>query len=545
MSIVVAKYLRLSSEDADLKLTGKAESNSISNQRDLLDSYIAHSPDLAGAAVAEFCDDGWSGKNFERPAFQEMLSQAKQGKIQCIIVKDMSRFGRDYLMVGNYISRVFPFLGVRFIAVNDGVDSIRAADVDSLDTSFKALIYDLYSRDLSRKVRSAKRFRAERGDFMSPFAPFGYIKDPANPKRLMIDPDAAKVVRRIFRMMAEGQRTDEIAKALNREAVPTPMLYKRLAGCSRAEWPSVNGENFWTRRMVSKLLRDERYIGKCVYGKRTRDRAGNCHTVKVHRTDWVVVTDTHDEIVTREEFDRAQAAMKAFEERSGAAEKRSVLCRKVYCGICGHAMSRRGRKSIYFRCMTPMVTDAYACPAEAVPEEDILDMVMGSLRTQVEAAVELSRIWEEQQRQEKNGCEITRKSLTLLQETLHRQERQIQALYESFALGEISREEYLAQRTAAVKQRDALAEQIGRMEDSLRSINSEGGAQSRFAETDGKYQAVPAITAEIIEDVLERLVVWPDRRIEIVWKYQEDFMRLARDIGRDDSSPNSTLFTKL
>lgn len=165
----VAKYLRLSSEDADLNKTEKLESNSISNQRNLLDSFISRTPDFSGAAVTEFCDDGWSGKNFERPAFQEMIAQVQQGKIQCIIVKDMSRFGRDYLVVGNYISRVFPFLGVRFIAVNDGLDSIRQTDIDSLDTSFKALLYDLYSRDLSRKVRSALFFRAKRGDYVAAF----------------------------------------------------------------------------------------------------------------------------------------------------------------------------------------------------------------------------------------------------------------------------------------------------------------------------------------------------------------------------------------
>ena len=168
---IVAKYLRLSSEDDDLNQTGKLESNSISNQRDLLDYFIARAPDFAGATVIEFCDDGWSGKNFERPAFQDMIAQAQKGGINCILVKDMSRFGRDYLVVGNYISRVFPFLGVRFIAVNDGIDSIRPADIDSLDTSFKALLSDLYSRDLSRKVRNALFFRVKRGDYVSSFAP--------------------------------------------------------------------------------------------------------------------------------------------------------------------------------------------------------------------------------------------------------------------------------------------------------------------------------------------------------------------------------------
>ena len=236
MSAVTAKYIRLSNEDDDLGMCGKMESNSVSNQRDLLDAFISRTPELADTNVIEFCDDGWSGKNFERPAVQEMIEQAKQGKIQCILVKDISRFGRDYLTVGNYISCVFPFLGVRFIAVNDGFDSIRTAEIDSLETSFKTLLYDLYSRDLSRKVRNAKRFRAQRGDFLSRYAPYGYIKDPADKNHLVIDPEAAEIVRRIFRLMADGNRTVQIAAILNREAVPTPMRYKLAAGCSYTKW---------------------------------------------------------------------------------------------------------------------------------------------------------------------------------------------------------------------------------------------------------------------------------------------------------------------
>ena len=191
--MTIAMYLRISSEDDDLKDTGKEESESISNQRGLLTNYISIHPEFASADVLEFCDDGWSGKNFERPDFTRMMEQVKTGQIQCILVKDLSRFGRDYLTVGNYISRVFPFLGVRFIAVNDGFDSSRQADIDSLDTSFKTLIYDLYSRELSSKVKNAKRQRAAKGLFLSPFAPYGFVKDPENKNRLLADPEAAEV----------------------------------------------------------------------------------------------------------------------------------------------------------------------------------------------------------------------------------------------------------------------------------------------------------------------------------------------------------------
>lgn len=148
-------------------------------------------------------------------------------------------------------------------------------------------MYDLYSRDLSRKVRTSKRFRAQRGDFLSPFAPYGYQKDPANKNRLVVDPEAASVVRRIFQMAADGANTVQIAKTLNHESVLTPMQYKRAAGCSRTVWPSVSEDNFWTDSAISAILRDERYTGKMIYGKGTRDRVGNPHMVRVNRAEWI------------------------------------------------------------------------------------------------------------------------------------------------------------------------------------------------------------------------------------------------------------------
>ena len=172
----VVMYLRLSSEDKDMQEKGKSESNSILHQRWMLTDFVHNHPELCNAELDELCDDGWSGRNFERPGMVELLEQVRRGTVQCIVVKDFSRFGRDYLTVGNYISRVFPFMGVRFISVNDGFDSSRPGDIDSLDTSFKTLIYDLYSRELSQKVKAAKKQRAEQGLFLGPFAPYGYVK---------------------------------------------------------------------------------------------------------------------------------------------------------------------------------------------------------------------------------------------------------------------------------------------------------------------------------------------------------------------------------
>lgn len=522
----VAKYLRLSSEDADLNKTEKLESNSISNPRNLLDWFISHTPDFSGAAVTEFCDDGWSGKNFERPVFQEMIAQVQQGKIQCIIVKDMSRFGRDYLVVGNYISRVFPFLGIRFIAVNDGIDSIRTADIDSLDTSFKALLYDLYSRDLSRKVRSALFFRAKRGDYVAAFAPYGYQKDPDNKHRLIVDPPAAKIVRRIFQMVGSGQITIQTAKVLNAEAIPTPMCYKKDAGYSLRIASCVHETNFWTADTIIRIIRNECYLGRIVYGRTFHDMIGSSHYVCKKRSDWIVVADQHQGIVTQEEFDRAQAAVQEFAERGKRTAKTRPLSGKVRCGVCGHVMFCARGKQAYYYCRTPRVTDQYDCPKGKVLEQDILDTIPEGLCIRAAAAVEISRIRDERQQADCADTHSKRKALLKMKEGLDKQERQIRGLYEAFALGEIGRAEYLAAKAAAADRKEEIAKKIAQMEAALDSAKREESSSNGFVDNFQQYNAVEEVTADIAAAVLQEVLVYPERRLEIKWRYQEDFERL-------------------
>ncbi|MDE7243111.1 MAG: recombinase family protein [Oscillospiraceae bacterium] len=529
MSIyTIARYLRISSEDVDIKSSGKLESNSISNQRNLLNDYIKHIPEFDGAEVIEFCDDGWSGKNFDRPAVQEMLRQARQGKIQCIIVKDMSRFGRDYLIVGNYISRVFPFLEVRFIAVNDGIDSIRSTDIDSLDTSFKALLYDYYSRDLSRKIRSAKRLRAQQGEYMCTYAPYGYNKDPHKKNHLVIDPPAAEIVRRIFHMVAEGRSTTQTAKILNQEGVLTPMRYKRAAGCSNTTWNCIREENFWTDHSVIGIIRDECYLGKAIQGKRVNDIIGQRHSVKISQKDWIVVSDTHEGIVTQEEFDRAQAAVRKFVERESVNKP---MRRKVRCGTCGHAMTRIGAaKHPYYICQTSRVTDLFSCFNERIAETDIFNVLLVDLQTQAETAVGLERLWKEKYQCQKNDIGMIRKSLSKLKGTLSQQKQQMTQLYERFGLGEISKEEYLAMKAVANQEKDSIIAKISELETLLENTGAEGNLDNRFVSSFQKYVDVQEITGEIMEDLLKEVVVYPEGRLEIVWNYREELNRMILDV---------------
>ncbi len=524
--MTIAKYLRLSSEDADIRQSGKLESNSIANQRNLIQDFISRTQEFAGADVMEFCDDGWSGKNFDRPAVRDMLEQVKQGKIQCIIVKDLSRFGRDYLTVGNYISRVFPFMGVRFIAINDGFDSIRSADIDSLETSFKELLYDLYSRDLSRKVQKAKRFRAQRGECFSAFVPLGYMKDPKQKNHLIIDPEAAKIVRRIFWMAGNGQSPSQIARILNHEGVPTRMQYKRRTDCSRTDWCSIHKENFWVPEEVRLILKDEQYIGKTVYGKHKRKAIGNSQLKKTARSEWIVVPDTHESIVSHEEFERAQNAIRGCAAPDSRKKHQRPLAGKVKCGICGHVMERYGTKMVRYHCPTPRATLAYACPRERILESDIMDILLEELHVRAAAAVEMSRIWEAKQQQAKQGVKATLKKLTALKEQRDQKNSVIKKLYEMYALGEIDKTGYLEQKAAIVNQRDNLAAQITKLETDLDNNAATGNSQNRFVDSFKQYAEVKELTREIVADVLDTLFVYPGRRFEIVWKYEDDIKKL-------------------
>lgn len=532
----IAKYLRISAEDKDKKPAGKAESDSIVNQRNLLTDFISRMPEAEGAEILEFCDDGFSGKNFERPAVQEMLKQVREGKIQCIIVKDMSRFGRDYLSVGNYLTRVFPFLGVRFIALGDGFDSINQSAVDSLETSFKTLIYDYYSRDLSGKVRHAKQFKAQKGDFLSPFAPFGYKKDPANKNHLVIDPAAAEIVRDIFQMTINGRRPVQTARELNSRGVPTPMMYKKAAGCSRTVWQSIHEDNFWTGDMVVNILRDEYYIGRTIYGKRTRNEVGKSHVVRVKRSEWIIVDNTHEKIVSTEEFGLAQTKLREYKERNlgTPGKKGDPLYKKVRCGLCGHIMVRENTKQPYYICRNYRHTDAYSCTDQRIPAKDLQEIVLSGIRTQVAYAVELNTIWEE--KKNRKVCDIKKavKDISDLKDILLKLKLQGQELYERLAFGELNKSEYLMLKDSLLKKQNAAAAKMKELEKKLAEEKADGEAGNQLIEKFREYEELEKLTAEIVSDVLQEVLVYPDKEINVVWNYQEDLKSLIQDAECDN-----------
>ena len=522
----VAKYLRISTED--LVKETDADSCSIVNQRHLLDSFLDEQEEFEGWKRIELCDDGWSGTNFDRPGVKKLLELVKQGRVQCIVVKDISRFGRNYIETGNYISKVFPFMGVRFISLGDCYDSSRPSDLDSLSVSFSTIIYDLYSKELSEKVRTAKDRLAEGGDYLAPAAPYGYVKDPSDSKHLVIDEDAAGIVRHIFHMLCDGKSSSSIARHLNSEGVDTPMQHKQKNGCQWLPWTHISDDIFWTDSTVRKIIQDERYCGDNIYGKHRRTIVGNAHVVKAPRDKWIIVPNTHKPIIDRELFAQAQ---KLIRRQSGSKALKSThfLSRKVYCGVCGHAMSHNRSKDESFFCRTPLSTDRYNCPTDLIHTQDILDAVLTSIRSYARLAVDLDQILTLKRKQQQSDRKGTLKKIKNLQRSRERAERHLQEMYEMLVEGEITKDDYLSRKESLSTQLAEISSEIERLEAAL-AQKGDSDAERSIA-LFRSYDGIDTLAEDNIRELLNKVIIYPGNAMEIKLNFTDELSAIAATLG--------------
>ena len=327
-----ALYLRLSREDGD-----KTESDSIANQRTLLEAYAADYPELC--IVDEFVDDGYSGSNFERPAFQRLFRELEQGTVNCILVKDLSRFGRNYIEVGRYLERIFPVMRVRLIAVTDNYDSQSAWKTsDSIMVPMRNLLNDAYCRDISVKIKSQLAVKRKRGDFVGSFATYGYQKDPSNHTKLFVDELAAETVQDIFRGKISGMNNQSIADRLNAKKVPSPAARKLQSGAKLSLHFRKSDEPPWSAKAVDRILHNEVYIGKLVQGKTRRLDYRSKKKMNVPMRDWVIVDNTHEAIIDKETFEIVQK-IRSGKRRPTKMGDMPMFSGLLYCADCGSKMT--------------------------------------------------------------------------------------------------------------------------------------------------------------------------------------------------------------
>ena len=372
-------YIRLSYTDDH-----SSESDSVSNQRKLIENFVEHNPDIE--VVSEKIDDGYSGIIFDRPAFKEMMQDVTDGNINCVIVKDLSRLGREYIETGRYLRRVFPAYGVRFIAITDSIDTAHDSS-DDLTVSVKNIMNEAYCRDISIKTRTSLDVKRRNGDFVGAFPVYGYMKAEDNKNLLVPDPYAARVVCDIFRMRLEGASASKIASELNRLGILSPLAYKKNNGLPYAKKGYADKADCkWSATTIIRILQDETYTGTLVQGKQGTPHYKIKQMEQRPASEWVRVPDAHEALIARQDFDLVQR-IKGLDTRTSPNEDTVYLFSGILiCGCCGSRMTRKtnranGKEYHYYYCPTGKKKGC-AHPV-MLKESSLIDCVRDSLKAYI------------------------------------------------------------------------------------------------------------------------------------------------------------------
>ena len=513
----VAVYLRLSLDDDNAR-----ESDSIVNQRALLTSYIQNHEDLKGYKMIEFCDDGFSGLSFDRPGVKRLLDQVRSGQISCIIVKDVSRFGRSYIDVGDYLEQIFPFLGVRFISVLDNYDSAdQANSAGDVGMAIKHILHNYYSRDLSLKIKAARKVQMERGDFISPFAIFGYEKSKTDKHKLEIDPEAAEIVRYIFTQVIQGKTTTEIAKTLNNTCTPPRSAYKHQNGCSR-NWFFITDNIIWTSDLVLSIVMDLRYTGCMVNGKNTRVAVGSSKTKSIPKNMWYVKEDTHEAIITREEFQKARESIKSCKSKTFLENKPvDVLLGKIQCGGCGRTLHKTGTKNMRYYCRSSRFQDNSDCFRNYMSRADTMDALLASMKTLLATLLDEERVRQRIQSERRQTGKDSIAQLRLLSRQLEILKSRKITLYEQYVDGVIAKEEYIKEKQAVDTQLSHITDQIHKTEIHQKLETSiDVNPVLKLLET-LDLQKEP--TKDMMDALVDKIYLYGEERMEIIWKFVDEF----------------------
>lgn len=526
-------YARLSRDDGD-----KLESDSIINQKALIRDFLSKHPEIH--AVSEKTDDGYSGVNFDRPAFQEMMEDIRSGKINCVVVKDLSRFGRNYIEAGNYIERVFPFLGVRFIAINDNYDSLDRNQSDSLIIPFKNLINDAYCKDISVKIRSQLEIKRKKGQFIGAFAAYGYLKDEEDHNKLVVDTYASEIVRAIFKWKIQGMSQGRIANKLNMQGVLCPMEYKLSLGMKVQTNFRVHKKALWSSKAVTRILTNEIYTGVLVQGKVGTPNYKIKKIMPRDEADWIRVEGVIPVIIDRDMFDSVQMILAKDIRIAPEEDVVYPLSGFVKCADCGQNMVRKsynagGKSYSYFICSTRKA--GKGCSTHSISEEKLMDVVLQMVSKQIDSVCEMEKMLdivdslpEKQANVFNYDAQVVR-----LKEEIERNKSFKLKLYENLQEGLIGQDEYfLFKKSYAVKIAEAEAA-IRAIEDEREQAVSRNRDSLSWMETFKKYRNITSVNRSMVVDLIRQVNVFEGGRAEVVFRHADEaekVVKMLEDVSR-------------
>lgn len=529
-----AIYVRLSKEDGDVAEAGKKESNSISNQKSLIRDFLRDKEDIE--IVSERVDDGYSGSNFERPQFRLMMEDIKKGIIDCVVVKDLSRFGREYIDSGKYIERLFPALGVRFIAINDHIDSLEDGR-DDIVVPFKNLMNDAYCRDISIKIRSHLEVKRKNGDYIGAFTPYGYLKDENDKNRLIPDTYAAGIVREIFRMKIGGMSQSAIASYLNDHGVLSPMEYKHSLGIRIQDNFKTHEQAEWSAMSVRRILENEVYLGTLVQGKYTTPNHKVKKLIEKPEKEWIRIKGNHTPIIGERDFLLVQKLL-GMDTRTSPYEKEVyVLSGLAVCGDCGAPMIKRdvpagGKIYSYYICSRNNATKK--CGTHRIPREKLESLVLQVLQVHIANILDMKRILEYINVvpfQELDIKELEARRDVKEQE-IERCKEMRNLLYEDLKDGVVSKEDYAELYEGYNDKRRKAEEEVRSIQHEIRDILDSKTEKYQWLDYFAEHQNIEHLSRTAAVELIDCVKIYDKKHIEVVFHFDDCYQLLLRQIGR-------------
>lgn len=531
-----AGYLRLSIEDS-----GKTDGYSLANQEKLVKDFIADQQDMRLYRL--YIDNGATGTVFERPAFDEMLQDMKDGKINCIVVKDLSRLGRNYLEAGNYLEQIFPFFRVRFISITDGYDS-NSPDVtdESLIIPLKNIINEGYAKDISQKITTSFEARKKQGQFMGKYPVYGYLKDPENKNHLIVNPETCGIVKRIFQMRDSGMALGAIASQLNEEGIPSPARYLWLKGLSKEE---RHKDSYWDRTNVKRLLTNKMYLGMLVYGKERTSFAKGIKRQRVPESEWKYVPNAHEAIIDQELFDSVQrkleGAKQNFLNMTGINEDyqpENLFRGRIHCSDCGRAMKMTkfvttrkdgstDRYAVYECCRRKQLYDL-SCPQRSIRKSIIDKTVEEAIRFHIRTFLDTEQVIAKLNRSPKGRAAASniQNHIREKQRRITKIERLSTGIYEDYREGILDEEEYLAIRRQYGAEKEELLKEVDALMLAETEHEADYHSTGSLADIVRKYAEFQELSREIVEAFITDIQVHTDSHLAITFAFEDEFQRL-------------------
>ncbi len=527
-----AVYLRLSKEDEDLSIkTDKLESNSIANQKALILHELQSMPDVTLFDI--YIDDGFTGLNFERPQFRRMCSDIYDGKVNMVIVKDLSRLGRDYIESGRYVKKIFPSLNVRFVSILDHFDSLTASQSDiNLLIPVKNFVNDNYSRDISGKVRSHQEVMRENGLYVGAYVAYGYKKMETDKNRIVPDEYSADIVRRIFSWKLKGMSAAAIADKLNRLGVIAPSEYKRLMGINYKSGFQKKSRAQWSAASVIRILKNRIYIGVLEQGKRVKINYKLDKTVSRPKEEWAVI-ENHEAIVSKTDFENVARLMRLDTRIAPKQEKLYLFSGLLFCGACGRIMVRRTVKrskdqGIYYICST--YNKGQGCSRHSIEERMIEEIVLDAVKRHIAQVEEMDQMFAMLSSMEVNYGDVLAndKEIQAKYNELEKCRRMQLALRKDLLAGIISEEEQIQFGKIYAEREDAIKKSIAALREEMELIFDKGLMVNQWIKNLADSQNISKLNRDIVLNLIEKIIVYEDSRLEIIFKYEDKYKAVCQ-----------------